>query len=245
MKSTDLSDIAQLRREQIIEAAIAVIAEQGIQNLSLSEIEKKANMSRGQLTYYFRTKESILLGVFEVVLEKMVSRVHEAAGLEVGPACRAQGWELIQVLLSTVLTQTPMPEFDCLQYTFLAQVGHREDYRQRLATLYEEWRSHLADGLAVDHAAGRISLKAPPRVLATVVQALLHGLVMQAVADPQAYDPHEVVAVCLHMLGNYLGVRMEKTPWLTTDREGDCSTPSGSGGDLSANSEVNREPIHQ
>ena len=34
-------NIGSIRREQIVEAAAAVIAEQGIQNLSLSEIEQK------------------------------------------------------------------------------------------------------------------------------------------------------------------------------------------------------------
>src|SRR5262245_58107831 len=53
-------DIANTRREQIVEAAVAVITEQGLQNLSLSEIEQKAGMSRGQLTYYFKAKEDIL-----------------------------------------------------------------------------------------------------------------------------------------------------------------------------------------
>src|SRR2546429_9261196 len=61
-------DIASVRRTQIVEAAVAVITEQGLQNLSLSEIEKKAGMSRGQLTYYFRTKEEILLAVFDYLV---------------------------------------------------------------------------------------------------------------------------------------------------------------------------------
>ena len=65
--------IGVLRREQIVDAAVAVIAEQGLQNLSLSEIEKKVGMSRGQLTYYFRAKEEILLAVFD----RLVRLMHE------------------------------------------------------------------------------------------------------------------------------------------------------------------------
>src|SRR6202165_635880 len=60
--------IAELRRTEIVAAAAAVINEQGIQNLSLSEIEKKVGMSRGQLTYYFKAKEDILLAVFDRLL---------------------------------------------------------------------------------------------------------------------------------------------------------------------------------
>src|SRR5437763_15026656 len=64
-------DIGSIRREQIVDAAVAVIAEQGLQHLSLSEVEKKVGMSRGQLTYYFKAKEDILLAVFDRLLDMM------------------------------------------------------------------------------------------------------------------------------------------------------------------------------
>src|ERR1700751_4655907 len=67
-------DIATIRREQIIEAAVAIITKRGLENLSLSEIEKKAGMSRGQLTYYFPAKEDILLAVFDRMIEMMQRR---------------------------------------------------------------------------------------------------------------------------------------------------------------------------
>ena len=72
---TSHSDLGCARREQIVEAAMAIITEQGLQNLSLSEIEGRAGMSRGQLTYYFPAKEAILLAVFDRVVELMCRRV--------------------------------------------------------------------------------------------------------------------------------------------------------------------------
>jgi AcrR family transcriptional regulator len=84
-------DIPALRRDQIIDAAVAVIAEQGIQNLSLSEIEKKADMSRGQLTYYFPAKEEILLAVFDRVLQLMYQRMGTPAETAQVP-CDQQNW---------------------------------------------------------------------------------------------------------------------------------------------------------
>ena len=75
MKEGKVSKTALERRSEIVQAAIAVIAEQGIQNLSLSEIEKKADMSRGQLTYYFPAKEDILLAVFKRLVDLMHERV--------------------------------------------------------------------------------------------------------------------------------------------------------------------------
>src|ERR1700722_1739283 len=125
-------DVGSIRREQIVHAAIAIIAEQGLQNLSLSEIETKAGMSRGQLTYYFRTKEDILLAVFDRLIQMMHERAHSGQETEGGGPCGAGmvGWERLQFFLKKLLLEPPaFPEFGSLQYTFLSQMGHREDYR--------------------------------------------------------------------------------------------------------------------
>ncbi|HYT90280.1 MAG TPA: TetR/AcrR family transcriptional regulator [Gemmataceae bacterium] len=201
-------DIASIRKEQIVEAAVAVIAEQGLHNLSLSEIENKAGMSRGQLTYYFPAKEAILLAVFDRVLQLMYQRLGQPESVTDRPACEAGAWEWIGHLFTAMLTQPPVsPEFHCLQYTFLSQIGYREDFRQRLASLYEEWRSNMTRGLEVTLADGKAKQAVPPRAMATLIQALLHGLAMQAAADPTAFDGAEMLQLCLDVLGTYLGVK--------------------------------------
>jgi AcrR family transcriptional regulator len=195
-------DVARIRREQVVEAAVAVIAEQGLQNLSLSEIEQKAGMSRGQLTYYFPAKEGILLAVFDRLLQLMKERVR--AGGDGPCACPGGPWERLRQFLTKFLLQPPLvPEFHSLQYTFLSQIGHREDFRLRLASLYEEWRGHMtrdfAGALAEKPAAPPVS----PRTLASFVQALLHGLAVQRAADPGAFDGQEMLELCLGVLGPY------------------------------------------
>jgi hypothetical protein len=47
--------------------------------------------------------------------------------------------------------------------------------------------------------------------MATLVQAILHGLAMQKAADPQAIDTRAIVHLCLDMLDTYLWVRGPKT----------------------------------
>jgi AcrR family transcriptional regulator len=202
MKDGKVSKTALERRNEIVQAAIAVIAEQGIQNLSLSAIEKKADMSRGQLTYYFPAKEDILLAVFE----RLVDLMHERVGKPTGPAgTENDSWSWVRHLLHVIVTQAPVsPEFGCLQYTFLSQIGHREDFRDCLATLYEQWRSNMAAGFANDLMERRAARSFSPRAMATLVQAILHGLGMQRAADPASFDAAEVSELCLDVLGTYL-----------------------------------------
>jgi AcrR family transcriptional regulator len=200
-------DIGSIRREQIVEAAMSIIAQQGIQHLSLSEIEEEARMSRGQLTYYFRTKEDILLAVFHRVVELMRRRIETPNQESEADPCRFANlgaWELAQHILEKILTEPPPnPAFGALQHTFLAQSNHREDFRQALAQLYELWRADMTRRIEAD-LARRTPSSVSPRALASFIQALMHGLAMQKMADPEAIDAEEMIELCRDLLGNVL-----------------------------------------
>jgi len=202
--------IASIRRNEIVDAAAAVINEQGIQNLSLSEIEKKIGMSRGQLTYYFKTKEDILLAVFDRTMTLMCEQ-HEENPRH--PFARMDWLDIIRYLLNMVMQDPPAnPEFHALQFTFLSQISHRADFRERLADLYEQWRSHGANDLRKLLKARPAARKVKPRALSTLVQAILHGLAIQKAADPDAVHTREIVDLCLDMLSTYLWISGSRKP---------------------------------
>ncbi len=191
--------IASIRRHEIVDAAAAVIAEQGIQRLSLSEIEAKVGMSRGQLTYYFKAKEDILLAVFDRLLELMCQQNAEAE------FDRLDWLEIVRQVMLLVLQHPPAhPEFHALQHTFLSQTNHRDDFRKKLAELYEDWRSRSAQALKRDLRKRPAVRRVSPRTLATLVQAIFHGLAVQRAADPQSINTREIVHLCLEMLSIYL-----------------------------------------
>jgi len=192
-------DIASIRREQVVDAAARIIALRGIQSLSLSEIESETGMSRGQLTYYFPTKEDILLAVFDRTVQLMRQQMAHA-GHELGTQ-HGDGLDLIEALLTKLLLKPLPADFTQLQYSFLAQTGFREDFRKRLASLYEQWRSHMAECLDEPAAERRID----SRLFASFVQALLHGLVMQRQADPNAFDCDAMFRLCMDSLSFLLG----------------------------------------
>lgn len=198
-------DIGTIRRDQIIEAAIRVISEKGLQHLSLSKIESKIGMSRGQLTYYFKTKEAILLAVFDRLLDTM-SRQHGGAGEDGEKWPVAGTWsEFTERLLRMILQDSPPnPAFACLQYTFLSQISHRQDFRKSLAKLYEEWRQSMTKYLGRDLAQKPAVRPVKLRALATLVQAIFHGLAIQNAADGKAIEREEVIQLCMNMLHSYL-----------------------------------------
>jgi AcrR family transcriptional regulator len=200
-----LSEVARARREQILDAAEAIIAGHGIQELSLKKIEDQANpkMSRGQLTYYFPTKESILLAVYDRMLRRMIREAMRGDGPK---PMTGRAWECFQHGLKRHLEPDwPPPagkDLFSLLFTFLAQMGHRDDYRKRLSQWYAHWRSFIAADVA-----GSVPEPRPvsPRVLAALVQALFHGLDVQLMMDPDAFDRQEMFAACVQLLAPLFG----------------------------------------
>ncbi len=216
-------DVGSTRREQVVEAAVAVIAERGIQKLSLSAIEKRTGMARGHLTYYFRTKEDILLAVFDHTVETMRRRV----GVPECDEFERSGWAGAQHLLRMLLLGPLDPVFGPLMHTFLAQLSHREDFRQRIAGLYEEWRSNMTRALEMDLANVAEPPPFPPRALATLIQAVLHGMVVQRAADPDAFDREQVLELCLDVLGPYFRLRPAKPRGRPRSKKRSKDRPTG------------------
>ncbi len=194
-----LSETAHLRREQVLDAADAVIAGEGIHRLSLGRIEEKAGMSRGQLTYYFPTKEDILLAVFDRLLSRMIALMRASDGPK---PMTGQAWACVQYMFARHLAADGPPadgaNFPSLVYTFLAQMSHRADYRAKLAAMYADWRGMMAADFALS---GVPTAFAPPRISAALVQALVHGLTMQLAVDPEAFDRGEMLAAIVKVLG--------------------------------------------
>jgi len=200
------SPIARQRRDEIVSAATEIIASVGLHKLSLKRIEKQCRMSRGQLTYYFRSKEDILLAVFDRMLVGMI-REAIATAERSGVARPGEGAVLDRVRHGFVrMTDgrgADQTELHALVHTFMAQVRHREDYRKKLAAANAGWRQHLAADIAAS--AGPTPPPVPPAVTASIIMALFQGLGGQLAVDPDAFDRQSVTDACLRILSPLLG----------------------------------------
>ncbi len=196
-----LSEVAQQRRDQVIDAAIEIIATQGIHRLSLANIEERVQMARGHLTYYFPTKEAILLAVFDRMLERMIAEAMAGEGPKPGTG---QAWACLQAMLARTL-EPPGPDsstFRSVIHTFLAQISFREDFRRKIATVQAEWRR----GLAADYEKSVPRPPVPPPVAASILMALMQGLGGQVAVDPGAFYRAAMLAALRTLLAPLFGL---------------------------------------
>ena len=69
-------DVSEERKEQITEAATKVFAEQGFDKARMDDIAAEANLSKGALYLYFKSKDAIITHLLNKIFER------ELAGLE-------------------------------------------------------------------------------------------------------------------------------------------------------------------
>ena len=174
--------------QQIIDAAIRVLARQGYAKTSLLEIAKEAGMSKGALHYHYPTKEALIHAVLETACNAVQTRTMQAWSPSDNP------FEALRKSLEEIwATRAERSDEALVVADLLALSLYDETLRPKLAEFYElgaqQIRAYLEQNLLPLGLEPRISLDILPRI----VIGLLDGLVMQAFVDPDALSPNEVV----------------------------------------------------
>ncbi|MDH3654748.1 MAG: TetR/AcrR family transcriptional regulator [Myxococcales bacterium] len=174
--------------QQIIDAAIRVLARQGYAKTSLLEIAKEAGMSKGALHYHYPTKEALIHTVLETACNAVQARTMQAWSPSDNPFAA-----LRKSLEELWATRAERSDEALVVADLLALSLSDESLRPKLAEFYElgaeQIRAYLEQNLISLGLEPRISLEILPRI----VIGLLDGLVMQAFVDPDALSPDEVV----------------------------------------------------
>lgn len=69
--------------EKILESAEEIFHEKGYDGARMQEIADKANINKGLLHYYFKTKDSLFDAIFSLALKRMVANIHSILSMEV------------------------------------------------------------------------------------------------------------------------------------------------------------------
>jgi len=86
MKKQNQRDVqAENRRNQLLEIALALFAERGIENVSIKTLAAEAQVAQGLIYYYFESKEALLEAVFQQYnpFPQIQAIIEQASGLPV------------------------------------------------------------------------------------------------------------------------------------------------------------------
>ncbi|MEU5346557.1 TetR/AcrR family transcriptional regulator [Streptomyces sp. NPDC020766] len=162
------------RREQILQAAYEAIDEHG-ERASLQDIADRVGVTQPALTYYFPTRDALLLAVLERrdVLGKELART---AGSDPGT---------VDTMVSTTRHTTEHPGLAKLYVTLSAAATDPESPAHDYFTeRYRKLAAEVTHDLETQQESGVIRADEPADHLARVLLAVLDGLQIQWMHDP-------------------------------------------------------------
>ena len=168
------------RREQIITAAIELFGEVGYRAAGLRDIAARAGITHPGLLYHFGSKEELLAAVLkyrDLEQEGMLSAVHGEPHLVI----RA----IYQLVESNARQSKIVEMFTMLAAESTDSAHPAHDYFELRYGMLRDRYTGLASVLAD---AGMLRPGITPRVVATNMIALLDGLQIQWLHDPEAVD---------------------------------------------------------
>jgi AcrR family transcriptional regulator len=164
---------ADVRRQQILEAALDCFADKGYHAARMDDIVQASGLSKGALYWHFKNKDEIFLGLFD----RFEALVWEGwAAIEADDPVkrlRLQG----EIVLTTLLASRQLLD------AWVEFIRHPL-VRERFARIYRESRVKIAEIVAEGTRQG-VFRAAPPEHVAAAYTALVEGLVLQALMDPQ------------------------------------------------------------
>ena len=129
----------QRSRDRVLQAALDLIMDVGIDRVRLAEIARRADMSSGQVMYYFTSKEHILL-------ETLAWQEHQDLLRRRAALAKVAGaWRRLERFIRLYLPVGPADPSWILWLEAWARAPHSRDVSRFLDELLDLWRDDLTE----------------------------------------------------------------------------------------------------
>jgi len=186
---------SEASRQQVLDAAIRVLAEHGYAKTSVSDIAAAAGMSKGAVHYHFESKDDLIASVLARSAEVISQRVKgawKAAGAPHEKIRRA-----IREMRESRKAQ--VPEIVVLA-DLMAQAMYDPKLREAFARMFQENRAEVARQLDADFKELGLSPKIPIEVVPKLLLGLLDGLALQDFFDPPSESEEQATDAAIERI---------------------------------------------
>lgn len=187
----------EARRAEILEAAWACLACNGYHQTTMQDICEESGLSYGAIYRYFKSKEDILIAIFDRMAE--VSRQIVDTAESQSESARNTLQNIGQVTFAYFQT----PNFDFVTRTDI-EIWPEIIRNPRLAEKFREgtnyWLNVVGGLLAESQRRGELRPDVDPRVVAALDMCAFDGLRRYRLIDPDNFDP-EAIRQLLDTLG--------------------------------------------
>ncbi len=192
-------NITAVRRQQIIDATLRVLARKGWNETSIDEISREADVSRGLVSYHFGDKSALLAGVLERC-EQIFRRGGSAARDAATDPVERQRLSIRNGILS--VRDYPLTYEVVMQFV----IGGRSDpeLAEKVREFHRTSRASVAQRIRDGQAQGVFRKDIDPEAAAARHVAISMGIAQQWLLEPGSFDIDEVSRQAEDMMMTYL-----------------------------------------
>jgi len=187
-------DVSEERTEQIIEAALKVFAEFGIEKARMEDIGAVAGLSKATLYLYFKTKDALIAAIMRRLLASMLH------SYRIPPASEGTVKEQLHQFGAQLVTELHrMRPLMPLLYEFYAMGLRKSTARQVLGEFVEEFIATLAPVIEQGVASGELGAVDAEKV-SIALGAMLEGTLLLWAFAPERVDMEAQIAYGIELL---------------------------------------------
>jgi AcrR family transcriptional regulator len=202
--------LSEVRRQQILDAAVQVIGERGICDARIADVAARAGASSGLVLYYFKTKDRLLADA----LRHQDHRFYEQVAARLATIPRAR--DRLILMIEATCPPEPSAELGPAQvdeWVLWLDMWHRARHDPGIAKDREEldriWREEIARTVREGQAAGEFG-ETDPEEFSLRLSALIDGLAIQVILDDPTVTPARMRDVCLRAAASELGFALPR-----------------------------------
>ncbi|MBB4934966.1 AcrR family transcriptional regulator [Lipingzhangella halophila] len=172
-------------RRRIIEAGIKVLADEGYRNMTVARIQEVAGLSRGLVGYHFGGKQGLLEAIISGIRDDYINQVVNR--LDSGDL---SGLDSILRMIETYLDRlgSQPDRHKVLLVLMVESLGELPELRPASQSLNAVMRGQFRGWLTKGTEDGTVRPDADPAVEAGLFEALLRGITLQWLVDPDGFD---------------------------------------------------------
>ena len=176
-------DVSEERKDQILDAAAVVFAEKGVHESRMDDIVEKSGLSKGSLYWYFKSKDEILLGIFERMFAREFNELEKLAGDQ------GSAYERLILFTDTVIQDVSrMLRLMPIAYEFLSLAFRRKLFQDAFKIYINKFMEILLPIIQQGIESGEFR-KVSPSEAGIAIGSIIEGTILLWVYDKDLVNP--------------------------------------------------------
>ena len=188
----------EVRREEIVDAALRLILDLGYNHVTLADIAGRVGVSKGLISYYFPRKEDVFLAVLDMIVERLSTDFEGFCQADATPP------EKIMMIFNNLFgNEKRARRYYTVVIDYMAQAIRERQVQEYTELIYTSYRTYIERIIADGVASGEFRTVDTQRA-ASMVLAMIEGLILQWFFDRKAFDLEAAYGMCADFVDVYL-----------------------------------------